>query len=77
MNPPSTSPRLVIVREVPIELCQFMKFGGLTGSGGQAKQLISEGAVAVNGETESRKRRKLMVGDQVTWAGQTIVVQLR
>jgi ribosome-associated protein len=77
MNPPSTSPRPVIVREVPIELCQFMKFGGLTGSGGQAKQLISEGAVAVNGETESRKRRKLMVGDQVTWAGQTIVVQLR
>jgi len=66
----------VVVREVPIELCQFLKFGGLTGTGGEAKYLISEGEVNVNGEVETRKRRKLTEGDAVTLHGRTIVVAL-
>ncbi len=70
------NPRNVVVREVPIELCQFLKFGGLTGSGGEAKQLISEGRVQLNGTVETQKRKKLAVGDHVTVAGQTIVVQV-
>jgi ribosome-associated protein len=65
-----------VVREVPIELCQFIKFGGLSESGGAAKQLVAEGSVLVNGAVETRKRKQLAVGDQVTVAGQTIVVQL-
>jgi len=72
----SSSPRKVIVREVPIELCQFIKFGGLTESGGEAKQLISEGAVLLNGVVETQKRKKLAVGDQVKANGHTIIVQL-
>ncbi len=72
----SSSPRAVIVREVPIELCQFIKFGGLTESGGEAKQLISEGAVLLNGTVETQKRKKLAAGDKVTVNGQTIVVAL-
>jgi ribosome-associated protein len=72
----STKPREVIVREVPIELCQFIKFGGLSGSGGEAKQLIAEGSVLLNGTLEKQKRKKLLVGDQVTVAGQTIVVKV-
>lgn len=71
----SSSPRQVIVRTVPIELCQFLKFGGLTESGGHAKQMISEGLVRLNGTIETQKRKKLAVGDQVTVGGQTIVVQ--
>ena len=67
--------RAVKVSEMPIELCQFMKFGGLSESGGAAKQSISEGKVLVNGSTETRKRRKLAPGDRVTLAGQTIVVE--
>jgi ribosome-associated protein len=59
---------------MPIELCQFLKFAALTSSGGEAKQAISEGRVQVNRVVESRKRRKLVLGDQVTFAGQTIVV---
>ncbi len=66
----------VVVREVPIELCQFLKFGGLTETGGEAKYLISEGEVLVNGELETRKRRKLIAGDAVTLNGRTIVVAL-
>ena len=72
----SSSPRKVVVREVPIELCQFIKFGGLTESGGEAKQLISEGLVTLNGVVETQKRKKLAVGDQVKANGHTIIVQL-
>ncbi len=72
----SSSPRKVMVREVPIELCQFIKFGGLTESGGEAKQLISEGQVLLNGVVETQKRKKLAVGDQVKANGHTIIVQL-
>jgi ribosome-associated protein len=72
----SSSPRLVPVREIPIELCQFLKFGGLAESGGEAKQLISEGHVQLNGVVETQKRKKLVVGDKVKANGHVIVVKL-
>ncbi len=72
----SSAPRPVIVREVPIELCQFIKFGGLSESGGEAKQLISDGRVLLNGAVETQKRKKLAVDDRVEVNGQTIVVKL-
>ena len=75
-KPDSSLPRDVSVREVPIELCQFIKFGGLADSGGAAKQLIAEGAVLLNGAVETRKRKQLVTGDKVTVAGQTIVVRV-
>jgi len=73
---PSAAPRNVIVRAVPIELCQFIKFGGLAESGGDAKLLISTRRVLLNGTVETQKRKQLAVGDQVQVNGQTIVVQL-
>ena len=66
--------RPVIVREVPIELCQFLKFGDLADSGGEAKYLISEGQVKLNGTVETQKRKKLVAGDRVTLGEQTIIV---
>ncbi len=75
MNPASPAdPRPVVVRATPIELAQFIKFGGLAESGGAAKQAISQGRVLVNGVAETRKGRKLVVGDQVAFGGQTLVV---
>ena len=71
-----TEKRDVGVRAVPIDLCQFMKFGGLTGSGGEAKQLIAEGSVLLNGVVERRKRKQLAVGDRVTVGASTLVVRL-
>jgi ribosome-associated protein len=67
--------RSVRVREVPIELCQFIKFGGLAASGGEAKQRVAEGGVQVNGVVETQKRKKLTVGDRVTLDGKTLVVE--
>ncbi len=72
----STALREVRVREVPIELCQFIKFGGLADSGGAAKQRVAAGEVLLNGALETRKRKQLLAGDQVTVAGQTIVVRV-
>lgn len=71
-----TPPRAVKVRQVPIELCQFIKFGGLSASGGEAKQLVAEGSVQLNGVVETRKRKQLAVGDRVTLNGETLVVEL-
>ncbi len=76
MPPRSPIPLPVVVREVPIELCQFLKFGGLTGTGGEAKQVISQGLVTLNGVVETQKRKKLLLGDKVSFDGKTIVVAL-
>jgi ribosome-associated protein len=70
------APRAVIVREVPIELCQFLKFGGLAATGGEAKVAISAGRVLLNDVVETQKRKKLRAGDRVTFEGQTLVVRL-
>ena len=75
-DPKSSATRNVVVREIPIELCQFIKFGGLAESGGEAKQLITSGLAQLNGAVETQKRKKLVAGDRVTVNGQTIVVQL-
>ena len=69
--------RTILVREVPIELCQLLKFSGLAGTGGEAKLLITQELVSVNGEIETRKRRKLVSGDQVALGDQRVVVAVR
>jgi len=59
-----------------IRLDQFMKFVGLARSGGQAKHMIQNGEVRVNGEVETRRSRKLREGDLVTIGDQTVEVRL-
>ena len=60
--------------EFIIRLDQFIKFQGLVDTGGQAKLLIQDGQVLVNGELETRRRRKLRLGDVVETLGQQILV---
>ncbi|HEX2853731.1 MAG TPA: RNA-binding S4 domain-containing protein [Opitutaceae bacterium] len=72
----SPQSRVVLVREVPIELCGFIKFGGLADSGGEAKQMIADGGVLLNGVVETRKRKQLAAGDRVTVEGDTLIVGL-
>ncbi len=72
----ASAERPVTVRSLPIELSQFLKFGGLAESGGAAKQAISEGKVLLNGAVETQKAKKLGRGDRVTFAGHTIVVHM-
>lgn len=49
-----------------INLTQVLKRAGWVGNGGEAKALIADGRIRVNGEVESRKRRKMTLGDRVS-----------
>ena len=64
------------IHREPIELYRLLKFEGLASSGGEAKMVIAEGLVLVNGERETRKRRKIMAGDVVEFSGEKIRVTL-
>ncbi|HBS20579.1 MAG TPA: RNA-binding protein [Flavobacteriales bacterium] len=48
-----------------IDLLQFLKATGMAVTGGEAKMLVDNGLIQVNGEDESRRRRKLRPGDRV------------
>ncbi len=67
--------RDVEIRREPVELYKLLKFEGLASSGGEAKTFIAEGLVTVNGETETRKRKKIVSGDVVCFAGDEIRVR--
>lgn len=72
MENKKTTERVVAVRGDYVELCDLLKFESLTQSGGEAKAAIAEGLVTVNGEPETRKRKKLRAGDVVAFKGQTL-----
>ncbi|MGH1394174.1 MAG: RNA-binding S4 domain-containing protein [Trichormus sp.] len=57
-----------------IKLDQFLKFVGVAPTGGQAKLMINDGHVQVNGTVETRRGRKLGSTDQVTVSGKTYQV---
>ncbi|MFL5818065.1 MAG: RNA-binding S4 domain-containing protein [Conexibacter sp.] len=57
--------RDVPIRDETIRLGQLLKLAGLADSGGEAKELLAEGAVSVNGEAEERRGRQLRSGDVV------------
>jgi ribosome-associated protein len=66
----------VQITHEPVELYKILKFEGLAESGGMAKRLISDGQVLVNGEIETRKRKKILSGDTIQLFDQIIRVQL-
>lgn len=59
-----------------IKLDQFLKQMQAVSTGGQAKLMIQDGEVSVNGEVETRRGRKLVKGDRVAMDGQIWVVDL-
>ncbi len=69
----SSDCRLVRINTDYIELDKLLKRESLAGSGGEARHLISQGQARVNGEVETRKRRKCVPGDLIEFRG----VQLR
>ena len=60
-----------------IKLDQFLKWQGIAQTGGEAKIIIKQGMVEVNGEEELRRGRKLVTGDRVTVAETTHQVELK
>lgn len=59
----------------PLCLDQFLKLCGLVSTGGQAKLLIQGGEVKVNGQVETRRRKKLSPDDVVELGGERAAVK--
>jgi ribosome-associated protein len=57
--------RDVAIRGEMIRLGQFLKFAGFADSGAEARGLLDEGTVTVNGEPEARRGRQLHGGDVI------------
>ncbi len=64
----------VAIRDEYIELYKLLKLANLAASGGEAKYMISEGMVRVDGEVDTRKRRKTRVDETVQCHGVEIRV---
>lgn len=60
----------VPIKDESIRLGQFLKLANLVESGADAKPVIADGIVTVNGEVERRRGRQLVLGDVVALAGQ-------
>ncbi|MDD6331058.1 MAG: RNA-binding S4 domain-containing protein [Clostridium sp.] len=66
---------VVKLRDEFIKLGQALKAAGLVDSGVVAKEVIQNGEVAVNGEIDTRRGRKLYPGDEVSYDNQTIKIE--
>ena len=60
----------------PVELFRLLKFENLASSGGEAKFFISEGMISLNGEVETRKRKKLVAGDIIEFNGEKYTLRM-
>lgn len=62
----------VVINREPVELYKVLKFEGLVASGGEAKMVVAEGLVTVNGQLETQKRKKLVAGDVIEFNGEKL-----
>lgn len=68
--------RDVEINREPVELYKILKFEGMVPSGGQAKAVVADGLVSVNGAVETRKRKKIVSGDVIEFNDDKIRVLL-
>jgi len=66
---------VITIKDREIELFKLLKFAGLVQSGGEAKHVIEAEQVSVNGEIETRKRKKIGNDDVVAYGGEAVVVR--
>ena len=64
------------LRDDFIKLGQALKAAGLAESGVDAKFVVQDGLVKVNGQVETRRGRKLIAGDIVEYNGNTIKIEI-
>lgn len=64
------------IRSQAVELFKILKFEGLVASGGEAKMVIAEGLVQVNGQVEMQKRKKINSGDEIVFNNEVFSVVL-
>lgn len=65
----------ITIRDEYIKLGQALKLAGLVDSGVDAKFVIQDGLVSVNGEIDTRRGKKLYPGDIFEYDGQEVIVK--
>ena len=70
-----TNMEVIKLRDEFIKLGQALKAANLVGSGVEAKMVIQDGEVLVNGEVCTQRGKKLYNGDTVTFANQTVKIE--
>jgi ribosome-associated protein len=65
------------IAQAPVELYKILKFENLVGSGGEAKHVIAQGLVTVNGAVETRKSKKISAGDVIGFGEENFRVQVK
>lgn len=68
--------REVEITQEPVELYKILKFEGMASSGGEAKLVIEQGQVKVNGSIETRKRKKIVSDDIIEFNNEKIHIKL-
>lgn len=68
-------PETIEIHTEFVRLDSFLKFAAAAGSGGEAKTMVQEGLVQVNGETCLQRTKKLRDGDTVLVGGETYLVR--
>ena len=69
--------RIIEITQDPVALYKVLKFEGLVNSGGDAKLLIDDGQVTVNGMVETQRRKKIKDGDVIEFGDETLHVALK
>ena len=65
----------ILIHTEYIKLEALLKYAGLAETGGEAKLLIQDGPVSVNGQVCTMRGKKLRGGDTVTLEGRTVLVR--
>ncbi len=65
----------IVIKDDYIKLGQALKLAGIVGSGTDAKYVIQDGLVEVNGEVDLRRGRKLVPGDVVSFQGESFKIE--
>ncbi len=64
--------RTIGITREPVELYKILKFEGLVATGGEAKLMIGDGQVTVNGAVETQRRKKMVSGDIIGFRGEQL-----
>lgn len=64
----------VMISDDFIKLGQALKLAGMVGSGVEAKFVIQDGEVMVNGEVETRRGKKIYANDTISYNGEEVVI---
>ena len=67
----------IYIKDEFIKLGQAIKLAGMVDSGVEAKLVIQDGQVKVNGKVETQRGKKLVVNDEVSYEGESFIVKAR